>query len=305
MPHPRHAPAAQPLPADYPLLALYSELYEPLKLRAASPNTRRLYGCTLSSFARFLGRPATLADLSDQTVSAYLLALHRQRLSPYTVAKQRWQLLALWRWAVQKGYVTNWPDVSPEPLPERIPQAWSRADLARLFAAIRQAPGSIAGVPAADWWETLHLVLWDTGERISAVIGLEWRDLDLARGYVLCRAENRKGRRRDRLYPLAADTIAALKKLSRVGEYVFPWPYCLSYLWDRYNRLLSRAGLPTNRASKFHRMRRSVASHAKAAGLDATELLDHADPRTTRAYIDPTIVQTPHVATHLFRPSDG
>jgi site-specific recombinase XerD len=293
-----------PLPSSHPLESFYAALYEPLKLRARAANTRRLYRTTLRGFDRFLRRAATLADLDDATVGRYLLACRTRGLSPYSVNKERFNLLALWRWAAKKGYVANWPDVEAENCPEHVPLAWSREELARLFAAIRQMPGTIGSIPAARWWEALHLLLWDSGERIAAMLGLAWDDLDLSGGWCLCRAENRKGQRRDRLYPLAADTIAALVAMPATGPLVFPWPWSRCLLWSRYAEVLKRAGLPFDRKSKFHRMRKSVASHARATGLNATELLDHADARTTTAYIDPRIVQSPHVATHLFRP-DG
>jgi integrase len=53
------------------------------------------------------------------------------------------------------------------------------------------------------------------------------------------------------------------------------------------------AGLPNDRWSKFHRIRKTHASYAAAAGLDAQRLLDHASPKTTRAYLDPRIVRQP------------
>lgn len=291
---------AQLLPSSHLVQALYSDQYEPIRLRASSPNTRRLYNITLRSFAKWLGRRPVVADLNDRTVSKYLLALHDAGLSPYTVAKQRWNILALWTWAAKKGLLANWPDVQPEKLPERAPQAWSRADMDRLFAALRAVPGKVGNASAAEWWVGLHLVLWDTGERISAILSTPWANL--RDGYLLVDAESRKGGRRDRLYPLAADTLAALEKLPRTKPMIFHWPHCRVYLWNRYKQILRRAGLPTDRKSMFHRMRRSVASHAAAAGLNATELMDHADARTTRAYIDLRVCPKPHVATHLFRP---
>ena len=44
-------------------------------------------------------------------------------------------------------------------------------------------------------------------------------------------------------------------------------------------------------AASSTRMRRSVASHYKAAGGDATELVDHTSRKVTQAYLDPRIVK--------------
>jgi len=56
--------------------------------------------------------------------------------------------------------------------------------------------------------------------------------------------------------------------------------------------ILKRAKLPADRQSKFHRLRKTCASYAAAAGIDPQRLLDHSNPSTTRAYLDPRIVQT-------------
>ena len=90
-------------------------------------------------------------------------------------------------------------------------------------------------------------------------------------------------------------------------ELIFPWPNCLTYLWDSYKKILIRADLPHDYKSKFHRMRKSVASHFEAAGGNATALLDHSHRRTTEKYIDPTICVRQHAVDLLFRPdmNDG
>jgi hypothetical protein len=48
-----------------------------------------------------------------------------------------------------------------------------------------------------------------------------------------------------------------------------------------------------------------VASHAEAAGMNATELLHHSTRKVTLAYLDPRIVKRPQAADVLFRPGKG
>lgn len=199
--------------------------------------------------------------------------------------------------------VVEWPDVKPDVEPERVPRAWTVDQVARLLAACDAEPGELSGVPAGIWWRGLHLVAWDTGERIGAIRDLLWHHLDLYGRHVLVPAELRKGKRRDRLYKIAPDTVAVLSEMrSPPREKIFPWPYCRTYLWDRYDRILRRAGLPTDRTAKFHCLRRSVASHYEAAGGNATELLGHSTRSVTLAYLDPRIVPSKHAVDLLFRP---
>lgn len=281
-----------------------------MRLRTRTENTRRLYRSTLNSFERFLGRPATLDDLSDSVVSRYLTWVRRRGLSPHSAEKERCNLLCLWRWACRRRdqhgqlIVANWPDVEPEVLPEGAPQAWNRSDLYRLFHAVLNTPGRISGVPACDWWRCLLLTLWDSGERISAIMLAEWEHLNTDEGWLIVPAEHRKGRRRTRTYHLHADTLAALDGIREPErDRIFPWPYTETYLWNRFGKVLERAGLPNNSKSKFHRIRRSVATWAEVAGANATALLDHTSRRVTEAaYLDPTILRPASAADVLFRP---
>jgi hypothetical protein len=153
----------------------FESYYLPLKLRSRSRNTIRLYRHSVRSFGKFLDRPAKLTDLTDDTVSAYLAWLVSRKLSPYTVNKERSQLLAIWNYAARKGHVATFPDVQPERVPQRVPQAWTTDELSRLIESCRSQSGDVCGVPAADWWTALHLVIWDTAERIGAVLQLTWR----------------------------------------------------------------------------------------------------------------------------------
>lgn len=285
------------------LRTFFFESFSPLALRSRTFNTRRLYVSSLNSFERFLSRPATLADLNDETVSRYLSWFRQLPRSAHSSNKERNNLLAIWRFACRKRLIDVWPDVEPEAQPERIPQAWTKAQLAKLFEAAGEEPGIIGSVMACYWWRALLYMLWDTGERIGAIRYLEWKHVDLDGGWVTIPAELRKGGKRDAAYRLAPDTVAALRAIYRPQcDRVFPWDRNENYLWTRYVRILERAGLPSDRNSKFHRMRRSVASHFEAAGGNATELLGHSKRCVTRAYLDPKITRPPQATDLLFRP---
>ena len=295
------------------LRTLYAQDFEPLRLRGRSRDTKRLYQTTLNNFERFLERPPVADDLTDETVSRYLSWFLDRGRSPYTVNKERSNLLALWRFLCRRRgadgqpIVADWPNVEPEIEPVDDPVAWLDHELATLFNALLAVPGMIGKLPACLWWFALHCILWDTGERIRATLRLRWADVDLANGFVTVRALTRKGRRRGMTYKLHPQSIEALKALrppwASDDDAVFPWPYSLTYVWNRYKKILARAGLPTDRKSKFHRMRKSFASWSEVAGLNATELLGHSGRKVTLRYLDPRIVQQKHAADVLFRPT--
>jgi integrase len=287
------------------LQSVYEGQYEPLALRSRRPNTKRLYRTTLRAFDKFLTRVATIDDLNDATVSAF--AAHRldSGLSKFSVNKDLFNLLALWRWAHRKGIVANWPDVALETPPERAPVALTMAELARLLAAIKaepEAPGTAVG---ARFWLALFLLIWDSGERIGAVMGLTWDRVDIPGRWVRFRAEDRKGARADKMAKIADDTAAALVAIRRPEGKVFVWPYSPTLIYRRMGRIMKRAGLPDSKLYKFHAIRKSMASHLKAAGGDPQRALGHENARTTKSYLDPRIApETTDAVDLLFRPGD-
>lgn len=284
------------------LTNVYLNQYEPLALRTRRPNTKRLYKTTLRTFDKFLGRNATLDDLNDETVSKYA-DWRKGHVHARSVNKDLFNLLAIWRWCNRKGLVDTWPDVQLEQPPKRTPVAWSEKQIKKLFAHTLTLPGRVGQVRANLWWPALLLVAWDSAERILAIMELTWERVDLDTGWVRFAAEHRKGGVADSSVKLSKDTVAALKKIRR-GDgtgLVFDWPYSWPYLWQRLGKIQRDAGLPADAQSKFHRIRRTVASFAEAAGANATAMLRHSKREITESYLDPKIVKRQQPADVLFR----
>jgi integrase len=287
--------------SQFLLANLYLDHYEPRALRTRRPNTKRLYKTTLIMFDKFLGRSATIDDLTDEKVGRFAAWRVDNGLSKRSVNKDLFNLLALWRWAHRKGLVDEWPDVELEKPPRRTPVAWSEAEIRKLYATMGELPGRVGSIRACDWWQALLLVAWNTGERINAIMHLEWADVDTKRKWLRFAAEFRKGGRDDNSMRLSAETIAALRKLPKESELVFPWPYSPTYLWHEFGRILQASGLPSDSRCKFHRIRRTVASHAEAAGANATAMLRHTKREITEAYLDPRICTPQQPVDVLFR----
>lgn len=284
------------------LESVYQDLYEPRALRSRRPNTKRLYRTTLRYFNLYLNRRAKLSDLNDATVSGFAAWRLENGLAKRSVNKDLFNLLALWRWLHKKGHVKNWPDVALEVPPVRVPVALMREEVARLMQSLQAETEPVGPFRGADFWGALALVIWDTAERIGAVMALTWDCVDLKNGWVRFVAEHRKGAREDNVLPVDKDTIAALKKIQRDSGLVFRWPYSSTYIYYRLAKIMRRAGLPDNSLYKFHVIRKSVASHYEAAGGNATELLGHTSRKVTLAYLDPRIVKRKSAKDLLFRP---
>jgi integrase len=291
------------------LIDLFTDFYRPLRLRGRSPATARLYGCTIRTYGRYLGRDPVLDDLDELLLAKYLE--HRAgQVAALTCEKERSQLCALAGLAFERRLIEIKPTVPPAPIPDRVPVAWSLDELRRLLAAaadpqtfvsrrgrrpLFRRPG--AAGPGADehrlrsrFFAALVPTLWETGERIGAMLGA--RVEDYQRPHLVVRAEARKGRKRDRLYRLTAETCDRVEELiaGRDAGPVFDWPMTRTYLWREFGRVVKAAGLDGRDRVRFHQIRRSAASHFAAAGGDACAMLDHSSPRiTTKWYLDPRL----------------
>lgn len=275
------------------LVEFFETVYSPLKLRGRSENTKRLYHCTIRSLRRFLGRDPQISDLDDLTLARFLS--HRaETRSPFTSEKERTQLVSLWRFARERGVVSTSPCVPPTPLPERIPTAWSVESVRSVIKAASEEKGFVCGVPAGTYFQALCSVLWETAERIGAVLSL--KVLDYQNGQILCRAEYRKGKKRDKLYTLSPGTRRLIDEMIRgkkPNDAIFRWHKQKTNLWYAFGKIVERAGLGKGRNAKFHMLRRSSATHFAAAGGDAVALLDHSSPRICKAYyLDPRFLQS-------------
>lgn len=293
------------------LLDFFERTYAPLKLGAGAESTRKKFRQSIALLERILGRPPVLSDLTDDLVAAACNLKIQNGRSPATANGVRGKLNALWTLAAKRRLIDSYPTMPRMKEYHRVPTAWTQNQLSRLWAACREQPGEIAGIPASDWWSNLHGVIWDSGVRIGAVVailkgkpkltGLEWERVDLHERTIMVIAEHQK-HKGDQRFSLHADTAGSLdKQRPRHDRWVFPWPWCEATLYGHYKRILKRADLPCGRRDKFHRMRRSVASWYEAAGGNATDLLGHSARKVTMCYLDPLIVGPKGPADVLFR----
>lgn len=267
--------------------------------RIRSELTRDQYRFAYRDFAAFLGREPTDDDLADDCLGRFSHWLSSRGLAPKTVNERVGRLCSLWTWLTRTGRRTRFPLVARVPEPRRVPMAWTEDQLRQLVASLERVRGWVGEIPARDWWRSLHLVAWSTGERISALLACRWDHL--VGEWLTIPAELRKGQSRDMAYRLSDEALASLALIRGKREQIWPWPLNRTYLWTRYKEIRRAAGLPTDRRSSFHRIRKSVATHVAAAGGNPTLVLGHVDSRITQAYLDPRILRSPQASDLLFR----
>jgi integrase len=280
------------------------EAYRIRKLLGASKSTIEKYSHAIKLIEKTLGREPTVTDLSDELLSQLMAAKLAEGRTPHTANSVRAKLCALWGWGAKRGFVKTWPDVDALNEPESIPTAWTAEQLPRVFAACDHANRDMYGVPGSLWYRALLSVLWDSGERIGAILEADWSRL--SGEWLTIPASSRKGKTRDKVYRLHPETVALLHKMRTYHQRpeLFPHDCSREQVSNRWRSMLKKSGLPSDSKHLFHCIRRSVASHAAQAGGDATAILDHSDSKLTKKhYLDPRVFRVASPVDVLFRPS--
>jgi len=257
-------------------------------LKNLSDRSVSMYLSTLDRFRDFLGHEPTVDDLEDLTAAKFLRwrattvhDINRGMISPASLAKDSAHLRSLWTWLARKrwkrsdGELLEFPDYARPRVPKPVPKAFNAAELAQLVEAARHRRGYICGKPAAWYWTTKIQAMFQTGERIGAVLELRWEQVDLERHTLTFLAATRKGHRETitrEITPALAKCLATQR--GAPGERVWPWlddRQALS-IYPSLRVLCRSAGVPYH---PFHSIRKATASYLKKAGISAKKQLGH------------------------------
>lgn len=267
------------------LRELFVDRIAPLK--GLSDRSVAMYSATLDRFRDYLGHEPTVDDLDDLTAAKFLrwrqATQHSRfkKISPASLAKDSAHLRSLWTWLARKrwkrsdGELVEFPDYARPRVPKSVPKAFKADELARLIQAARHRKGVVAGRPAAWYWTTKILAMFQTGERIGAVLELRWSEVDLEQHTLTFLAATRKGHRETITRPITADLAAMLAmQKGAPSERVWPWVEDREFLsiYGSLRVLCRTAGVPYK---PFHSVRKSTASYLKLAGVSAKKQLGH------------------------------
>jgi integrase len=247
-----------------------------------------MYLSTLERFRDFLGHEPTVDDLDDLTAAKFLRwrasTVHDRKrglISPASLAKDSAHLRSLWTWLAKKrwkrsdGELIEFPDYARPRVPKPVPKAYKAEELAKLIQAARHRKGHVSGKPAAWYWVTKLLAMFQTGERIGAILALRWSEVDLERNTLTFLAATRKGHRETITRPITpqlAEYLAVHK--GAPGERVWGWLDDRELLscYASLKVLCRCAGVPYK---PFHAIRKATASYLKRAGISAKKQLGH------------------------------
>ncbi len=276
--------------------------------RGLAPLTVAAYAGDLQDFWQFaeaLGRAdwgaVSLADLKD-----YLAALEGRGLSARSRARKLSALRQFYRFLQREEKVKANPvELLDSPrLPRRLPKVLGEAEVAALLAG----PDPATSLGQRDG--ALLELLYATGLRVSELVGLTLKQLDLRRGVVRPLGKGSK----ERVVPMVAKATEKIELYlgqgrtqllkGRQSQYLFVnnrgGPLSRQGFWKilkHYARKQGVSGLSP------HTLRHSMATHllSRGANLRVIQLLlGHADLATTQIYthLDAARLKKAHEKAH-------
>jgi integrase/recombinase XerD len=289
--------------------AALNRFYQHLEVeRGLAPLTVAAYARDLRDFWEFLagrGRSewsaVALADLQD-----YFAAQEARGLSARSRARGLSALRQFFRFLQREEQVAVNPvELLDSPrLPQRLPQVLGEAEVAALLAAPDPA------TPTGLRDQALLEVLYATGLRVSELVGLTLKQLDLRRGVVRPLGKGAK----ERVVPMVAPAVAKVQLYleqarprllqGRESPYVFlnrrGGKLSRQGFWKLLKQYALKAGVKT---LSPHTLRHSFATHLLSRGANLRVLqmlLGHADLATTQIYthLDAERLQQVHRKAH-------
>ena len=264
--------------------------------RGVSPNTLAAYRNDLSQLIEYLEsrnhRPASWADVSEQTISDYVLHLHDLGYSETTRARKIASTKSLFGFLVMEQVLESNPTVnlSSPKIGRSLPDPLTIEEIERLL----EAPAALDTPESRRDLAMLDL-LYATGMRVSELTALDLEDVDVSDGYVRCFGKGGK----ERIVPIHRGAVELLKSYIQEARPVLAGsktPTAL-FLNRRGNRLTRQgfwlilkgyteaAGLDGKVTP--HTLRHSFATHLLRGGAPlrhVQELLGHASITTTQIY---------------------
>lgn len=278
--------------------------------RNLAENTVKAYGNDLAQFATFLAPQSDseqeetdeeevfsplVDEIDDRQISSFLLHISEQKSSPRTIARKLSTLKGLFKFLQREIDLDQNPTsrVDAPRFGRKLPVVLTLDEVEALLGA----PDHSSPEGLRDW--AMFEVLYATGLRVTELIGLQRRQVDLNAGFVRVIGKGSK----QRLVPLgqvAIDAIAEYENhargelLSNVGgpgasPALFVTrhggPMTRQAFWKNIKRYAVEAGI--EKPISPHKLRHSFATHLLERGADlriVQALLGHENINTTQIY---------------------
>lgn len=271
----------------YSLFGEYLEIQKP-----SSANTRESYLRDIMYFLQYLTvRDMSPLNLNEEQIQEYVDYLHEIKRSPTTISRNLASVRCFYKFLIFRGFVDVNPakNIKLEKTVKKLPQVLSGEDVERLLAQ----PDITDPKGCRD--KAMLELLYATGIRVSELINLNIKDVNLRSGVLYCRGN--KGVRPIPMYPSAV--VAVSDYIYRMRDLI-SGPDSGSALFVNLNggrltrqgfwKIVKRYAKQANIQKEItpHTLRHSFALHLLQNGAsvkDIQSMMGHADISSTQVYV--------------------
>ncbi len=263
------------------------------KERRGSDHTVRCYRSDLNQMQRFMGETYDTEDLTSvesEWIRSWVVALMKAGKSPRTIHRKVSVYRTFVKFARRQGMMTANPAESlvlPK-VEKRMPEVVPEHAMSELFSE---------EVFPSDWKgrrdRSMMALLYETGIRMSELIGLKVKDVNGARKELRVYGKGRK----ERVLPLLPSTLESIMQhvmdrpvggddlfVTDAGSSLYP-----SFVYRRVNHYLGEVS--TLQQCSPHVLRHTFATHLLNRGAELAavkDLLGHASLSSTQVYTQHT-----------------
>lgn len=260
---------------SYIPIDIYKAIWKEGRRRRLSPRTIKTYQNCVKVFLRKTNK--SIDKISKKDVRLFLESLSEGERAGSTMNVYHMALRFLFTQVLEKRM---WIDIKYSKTPKRLPEVLSKEETRKLIDAIKNPKHQL-----------MICLLYSSGLRVSELINLRIKDLELDKNYGYVR--NGKGGK-DRLITLSKNLIPAIKKLIldenlEEKDYLFKSNRGRKYSMKSIQKIVHNASkiAKINKNVHPHTLRHSFATHLIENGYDVTNvqaLLGHKSPETTLIY---------------------
>lgn len=261
-------------------------------VKKTSDNTEMSYRRDLMKIKQFMDEQGIhdIKDITSENLSAYVQHLNDNHFSAATISRNIASLKAFYHYLVNEGIVSE--DLSEKfhapKIEKKMPEILSTDEVIRLL----EQPSGTSQKEIRD--KAMLELLYATGIRVTELITLKIRDVNLQMGYIVCR-----DRSKERVIPFGNEAKSALIRYlegtrnamlaDKSSEYLFAncsgQSMSRQGFWKLIKFYAKRAGIVADITP--HTLRHSFAAHLVENGADlrsVQEMLGHSDISTTQIY---------------------
>ena len=261
-------------------------------IKKTSGNTELSYKRDLCKFMAFMQERGItdIGHISQEDLKAYIRYLHERNFAASTVSRNIASIKALYQYLREEGQIEE--NIARELKAPRIekkrPEILTMEEVARLL----EQPSGNSDKEIRD--RAMLELLYATGIRVTELISLQVRDVNLQRNRIVCRDSHK-----ERLVPFGEAARAALVRyLEEARDSMVPGhgeetlfvncsgqPMSRQGFWKLVKHYARKAGIEADITP--HTLRHSFAAHLVENGADLRSvqiMLGHSDISTTHIY---------------------